>query len=242
MQNLEALKMMLERSHRIVFFTGAGISTGSGIPDFRSAQGLYTNNKRAEEIISHSYFYSDTDDFYKFYKTHMCFKDAKPNIAHKWIAALEKEGKSLGVVTQNIDGLHQAAGSAKVIELHGSIYQNHCLNCHKAFSLDYILESKGVPYCDECGGIIKPDVTLYEEPLEENAVLAAIDMISAADCLIIIGTSLLVYPAASYIEYFRGRDLIIINKGETKASRIASLVISDDVCEVVRRLSDLCEK
>lgn len=239
MEKVKKLKEMLDRAQKIVFFTGAGISVPSGIPDFRSASGLYKNNLRAEEIISHHYFIKDPEDFYDFYKKKMCFPSALPNLVHKFIARLEKEGKVLAVITQNIDGLHQKAGSKNVIELHGTIYKNHCLKCHETYDLDYILNSDGIPYCKKCGGIIKPDVTLYEEPLDERAVYGAIDALMQADLLIIIGTSLVVYPAASYIDYYRNDDIVIINKGEIDTRRQATLVFDDDVINVIKEIEDV---
>lgn len=239
MEKVKKLKEMLDRAQKIVFFTGAGISVPSGIPDFRSASGLYKNNLRAEEIISHHYFIKDPEDFYDFYKKKMCFPSALPNLAHKFIARLEKEGKVLAVITQNIDGLHQKAGSKNVIELHGTIYKNHCLKCHETYDLDYILNSDGIPYCKKCGGIIKPDVTLYEESLDERAVYGAIDALMQADLLIIVGTSLVVYPAASYIDYYRNDDIVIINKGEIDTRRQATLVFDDDVINVIKELEDV---
>lgn len=235
MDKIQTLKMMIDSSQKIVFFTGAGISVPSGIPDFRSADGLYTNDMRAEEIISHSYFMHDPSGFYRFYKEKMCFPKAEPNTAHLWISELEKKGKSLGVITQNIDGLHNKAGSVNVAEIHGSIHRNHCMRCHRFYSLDDILKSEDVPMC-RCGGIIKPDVVLYEEALDQNTVYQAIKMINEADCLIIIGTSLVVYPAASYIDYFNGEKLALINKGNS-ASVKGALVIDDDIINVVKELN-----
>ena len=207
---INELKHIIDESEDIVFFTGAGISVPSGIPDFRSADGLYTNDLRAESIISHSYFISHPKEFYKFYKDKMVYEDARPNIAHKWIAKLEESGKSKGVITQNIDGLHLMAGSKNVVEIHGSIYRNHCMKCHKSYTLKDILKDE-IPLC-ECGGMIKPDVVLYEEALEYQDIIKAISMIEKADTLIIIGTSLSVYPAAGFIDYFNGRHLIVLNK------------------------------
>lgn len=241
MNKIQKLKYIIDNSHNIVFFTGAGISVPSGIPDFRSESGLYKNNLHAEEIISHSYFIHNPKSFYEFYKDKMIYKDAKPNIAHKWIANLEKLGKSTGVITQNIDNLHYDAGSENVIELHGSIMRNYCMDCHKFYSLNKIL-SDDLPRC-ECQGLIKPDVVLYEEALDEDNINKAINMIYNADCLIIIGTSLTVYPAASFIRYFRGKYLVTINK--TELNNISSvlnkddLAIVDDVCQVIKELEKL---
>ena len=225
------LKQIINESENIVFFTGAGISVPSGIPDFRSADGLYTNDLRAETIISHSYFMSHPKEFYQFYKDKMVYEDALPNIAHKWIAELEDSGKSKGVITQNIDGLHLMAGSKNVIEIHGTIYKNHCMKCHKFYSDDVIFNSTGIPKCD-CGGIIKPDVVLYEEGLNEGVIKKTINEISTCDLLIIGGTSLNVYPAASFINYFRGRYLVLINKSITQYDHICNLVIHDSIGKV----------
>lgn len=235
MKEIEILKKIIDASKKIVFFTGAGISVPSGIPDFRSSEGLYKSDLRAEEILSHDYFMNHPEDFYDFYKTKMIYPDAKPNIAHKWMAELEKEGRSLGVITQNIDGLHTLAESQKVVELHGSIYRNHCLKCHKSYGLKEVMNSH---HC-ECGGIIKPDVVLYGEPLNNKDINEAIEMIIKADTLIIVGTSLNVYPAASFIEYYSGDNLILINKGATYKHVYAKLVIDDDIVEVVKKLQEL---
>ena len=213
------------------------MSTDSGIPDFRSNTGLYKNNLRAEEILSHSYFMKHPKEFFDFYKTKMIYKDAKPNFGHEFIAKLE-ETKDVKVVTQNIDGLHSLAGSKNVYELHGSIYRNYCMKCHKFFSLEDILNKEGVPYC-ECGGIIKPDVVLYEENLDENTIRQAIKAINEADTLIILGTSLNVYPAASFVRYFKGDTLAIINKEATKQDEYFDIVIHGSICETLKELSDI---
>lgn len=231
------LKQIINESENIVFFTGAGISVPSGIPDFRSADGLYTNDLRAETIISHSYFMSHPKEFYQFYKDKMVYEDALPNIAHKWIAELEDSGKSKGVITQNIDGLHLMAGSKNVVEIHGTIYKNHCMKCHKSYALKDILKDE-IPLCD-CGGIIKPDVVLYEEALEYKDIVKAISMIEKADTLIIIGTSLSVYPAAGFIDYFNGKHLIVLNKGEIYTSIKDALIINDDIINIVNELHKL---
>ena len=231
------LKQIINESENIVFFTGAGISVPSGIPDFRSADGLYTNDLRAETIISHSYFMSHPKEFYQFYKDKMVYEDALPNIAHKWIAELEDSGKSKGVITQNIDGLHLMAGSKNVIEIHGTIYKNHCMKCHKSYELKDILKDE-IPLCD-CGGIIKPDVVLYEEALEYKDIVKAISMIEKADTLIIIGTSLSVYPAAGFINYFNGKHLIVLNKGEIYTNIKDALIINDDIINIVNELHKL---
>lgn len=234
---INELKHIIDESEDIVFFTGAGISVPSGIPDFRSADGLYTNDLRAESIISHSYFISHPKEFYKFYKDKMVYEDARPNIAHKWIAKLEESGKSKGVITQNIDGLHLMAGSKNVVEIHGSIYRNHCMKCHKSYTLKDILKDE-IPLCD-CGGMIKPDVVLYEEALEYQDIIKAISMIEKADTLIIIGTSLSVYPAAGFIDYFKGRHLIVLNKGEIYTSIKDALIINDDIINIINELQKL---
>lgn len=234
---INELKHIIDESEDIVFFTGAGISVPSGIPDFRSADGLYTNDLRAESIISHSYFMSHPKEFYKFYKDKMVYEDAEPNIAHKWIAKMEESGKSKGVITQNIDGLHLMAGSKNVVEIHGTIYSNHCMKCHKSYTLKDILKDE-IPLCD-CGGMIKPDVVLYEEALEYQDIIKAISMIEKADTLIIIGTSLSVYPAAGFIDYFNGRHLIVLNKGEIYTSIKDALIINDDIINIINELQKL---
>ena len=209
---IEKLKQAINECNKIVFFTGAGMSTDSGIPDFRSATGLYTNNLHAEEIISHHYFMENTKEFYDFYKDKMIFEDALPNYGHNFIVELEKQGKEVTVVTQNIDGLHQKAGSKKVYEIHGTTYVNHCSKCKKEYPTNYIFDCKQeIPTC-ECGGLIRPDVTLYGESLPNDAVNKAVDALDRADCLIIAGTSLSVYPAASFIQYFHGKHIVIINR------------------------------
>lgn len=213
------------------------MSTDSGIPDFRSNNGLYKNNLKAEEILSHSYFVNHPKEFFDFYKTNMIYKDARPNFGHQFIANLEKT-KDIKVVTQNIDGLHSLAGSKNIYELHGSIHRNYCMKCHKFYSLEDILNKEGVPYC-ACGGIIKPDVVLYEENLDENTIKQAIKAINEADTLIILGTSLNVYPAASFIRYFKGNTLAIINKEKTKQDEYLDIVIHGSICETLKELSDI---
>ena len=231
---IEKLREIVENSHKIVFFGGAGVSTESGIPDFRSQDGLYHQkyDYPPEEILSHTFFVRKTEEFYRFYKDKMLCLSAKPNKAHLTLAQWEKEGKLLSVVTQNIDGLHQAAGSKRVWELHGSVLRNYCTKCHRSYGVDAIVEAEGVPRC-ACGGVIKPDVVLYEEPLPEGVVEQAVHDISVADTLIIAGTSLTVYPAASYIRYFRGKNLILINRDATPYDGHADLVIHDKVGEVL---------
>ncbi len=231
------LQEIIDHSKNIVFFGGAGVSTESGIPDFRSTDGLYNQkyDYPPEEILSHTFFVSHTEAFYDFYRDKMLCLTAEPNVAHKKLAELEQKGKLSAVVTQNIDGLHQKAGSKNVFELHGSIHRNYCTQCHKFFDADFIANSVGIPTCD-CGGIIKPDVVLYEEGLDDATVTGAVDAISSADCLIVAGTSLNVYPAAGFIRYFRGKYFVLINRDVTPADKYADLVIHDSVGKV---LSDI---
>ncbi len=240
MNDIEELKKAIDESNNIVIFSGAGLSTNSGIPDFRSASGIYNQKLKSrftpEEIISHSFFFEHTEDFFEFYFDKMVYKDAKPNSAHIFFAELEKK-KNVTVVTQNIDGLHQLAGSKNVVELHGSIMRNYCQKCNKFYTLND-LNTKGIPRCS-CGGIIKPDVVLYEESLNENDINRALAAISNADLLIVVGTSLVVYPAAGFIRYFRGKNLVLLNKSETSYDDIANIVIHDDVCKVVEELEKL---
>ena len=234
MEKYNKLKDIINNSKSIVLFTGAGISVPSGIPDFRSDNGLYSEKVNGyitpEEIISHSYFMSHTKEFFEFYGNKMVYKNAKPNLAHKYFAGLD----NVIVVTQNIDNLHQEAGSKIVHELHGSVKRNYCMRCHKYYDLDEINEKK-VNYCN-CGGIIKPDVVLYEEPLNDRVVNAALNAISKADTMIVVGTSLTVYPAAAYLRYFRGDNLILINKSKTQYDHIANLVFNEDVVEVIKKI------
>ena len=236
----DELKKMINESHSIVVFTGAGISVPSGIPDFRSADGIYNQKTKIkaspEDIISHSFFVSNTEDFYEFYKDKMCYPKAEPNAAHKYFANLEKKGKNVIVVTQNIDGLHQKAGSKYVYELHGTIHQNFCMKCGRLFGLDYVMNSKGVPHCDKCGGIVKPNVVLYEEGLDEETIQRSISAIMTCDMMIIIGTSLRVYPAAGFIRYFRGRYLVVINKDSTSYDSNCDLVFNEDVINVINNI------
>lgn len=233
---INKLQNAINNAQKIVFFSGAGMSTASGIPDFRSASGLYKNTYRAEEMLSHTFFENDTEEFYQFYKEKMLFPDAKPNYAHIFIAKLQQT-KDVSVVTQNIDGLHQEAGSKKVYELHGSVHRNYCRRCHKFFDLNYIINSKGVPLCDACNGIVKPDVVLYEEGLDENTITGAVNAIANADLLIVCGTSLVVYPAASFIRYFRGNTLAIINKDATAYDQNCDIVIHDDLVNTFKQLT-----
>lgn len=237
MTDFEKLREIIDNSHRIVFFGGAGVSTESGIPDFRSADGLYHQkyDYPPEEILSHTFFMRKPEEFYRFYRDKMLCLTAKPNKAHLKLAQWEREGKLTSVVTQNIDGLHQAAGSKRVHELHGSVLRNHCMKCGKFYGVDKIAASEGVPLCD-CGGIIKPDVVLYEEALPEDTVMQALDDIRRADTLIVAGTSLTVYPAASYVRYYGGDHMILINRDETPYDGYADLVIHDKVGEVLSQL------
>ena len=230
----QTLKEWIDQSSNIVFFGGAGVSTESGIPDFRSVDGLY-NQKYTyppEMIISHSFYVKNPEEFYRFYKDRMIFSEAEPNGAHKALAKLEQEGKLKAVITQNIDGLHQAAGSREVLELHGSIHRNYCTRCGEFYDLDYVKKSEGVPRC-ACGGIIKPDVVLYEEGLDQRLLQKAVGYIARADVLIVGGTSLVVYPAAGLIDYYRGNKLVLINRSATSRDSQADLVINDSIGQVL---------
>ncbi len=237
MNTLEELQKVIDDSERIVFFGGAGVSTESGIPDFRSVDGLYNQkyDYPPEQILSHNFFERMTDEFYRFYRDKMLCLDKKPNKAHYKLAELEKAGKLTAVVTQNIDGLHQAAGSKKVYELHGSVLRNYCRNCRRFYSAEYIKNSKGVPAC-ECGGVIKPDVVLYEEGLDDSVVNGALSAIMQADTLIIAGTSLTVYPAAGFIRYFRGNKIVLINRDATPFDKQADLIYHDKVGELLDQI------
>ena len=232
---VKKLQEIIDESERIVFFGGAGVSTESGIPDFRSVDGLYHQKFKypPEVMLSHTFFMQNTWDFFDFYKNRVIPADPKPNAAHRKLAELEKAGKLIGVVTQNIDGLHQAAGSEKVYELHGSVLRNYCMNCGKFFDYKYILEASGIPECDVCGGTVKPDVVLYEEGLDNDTIVGAVNAISSADTMIVAGTSLVVYPAAGLLQHFRGKWLVLINRDPTPADASANLVIHDKVGEVL---------
>ncbi|MBR1826994.1 MAG: NAD-dependent protein deacylase [Clostridia bacterium] len=232
---VKKLQEIIDESQRIVFFGGAGVSTESGIPDFRSVDGLYHQKFKypPETMLSHTFFKQNTWDFFDFYKNRVIPADPKPNTAHLKLAELEKAGKLIGVVTQNIDGLHQAAGSEKVYELHGSVLRNYCTNCGKFFDYKYILEASGIPECDVCGSVVKPDVVLYEEGLDNDTLVGAVNAISSADTMIVAGTSLVVYPAAGLLQYFRGKWLVLINRDPTPADKSANLVIHDKVGEVL---------
>ena len=234
MDETAALQKWIEESSNIVFFGGAGVSPESGIPDFRSTDGLYNQqyDYPPETIISHSFYVKKPKEFYRFYKNKMLFPEAKPNRAHMALAKLEREGKVKAVVTQNIDGLHQAAGSREVLELHGSVHRNYCTRCGRFYSLDDILKADGVSVCD-CGGVIKPDVVLYEEGLDQDVIQRSVEYISRADVLIIGGTSLTVYPAAGLIDYYRGSKLVLINKSVTSRDGQADLVICDSIGKVL---------
>lgn len=236
MDTILQLKQWITDSDNIVFFGGAGVSTESGIPDFRSQDGLYNQqyDYPPETIISHSFYKKNPEEFYRFYKNKMLFPEAKPNDAHLALAKLEQEGKLKAVITQNIDGLHQAAGSKEVLELHGSVLRNYCERCGEFYSLSDILESSGVPRCT-CGGRIKPDVVLYEEGLDMDTIKKAVFYISHADMLIIGGTSLTVYPAAGLIDYYKGNKLVLINKSITPMDSQANLVISGKIGEVLKQ-------
>ena len=230
----QKLKEWIDGSDNIVFFGGAGVSTESGIPDFRSVDGLYNQKYKypPETIISHSFYVKKPEEFYKFYKDRMIFTDAKPNGAHKALAKLDQEGKLKAVITQNIDGLHQLAGSREVLELHGSIHRNYCTRCGQFYDLDYVKNSQGIPHCS-CGGMIKPDVVLYEEGLDQKVLRKSVEYIARADMLIVGGTSLVVYPAAGLIDYYRGNKLVLINKSATSRDSQADLVISGSIGQVL---------
>ncbi|MBR5571413.1 MAG: NAD-dependent protein deacylase [Oscillospiraceae bacterium] len=234
---IDQLRTMVDESNYIVFFGGAGVSTESGIPDFRSVDGLYNQQYAVppETMLSHSYYEAHTEEFYRFYRNKMLAPDALPNAAHKWLAQQESAGKVKAVITQNIDGLHQKAGSQEVLELHGSVWRNYCRRCRKFYGLDAITDSTGVPRCT-CGGVIKPDVVLYEEGLDEDVLDRAVMHLRKADMLIIGGTSLAVYPAAGLVHYFRGKHLVVINKGATARDVGVSLTIDGAIGEVLRQI------
>lgn len=237
MSTLEELQSVIDKSKRIVFFGGAGVSTESGIPDFRSVDGLYNQkyDYPPEQILSHTFFVHKTSEFFRFYRDKMLCLDKKPNKAHYKLAELEKAGKLSAVVTQNIDGLHQAAGSKNVLELHGSIHRNYCMKCHKFYDAAYVKHADGIPRCS-CGGMLKPDVVLYEEGLDSAVINKSVKAISEADTLIIGGTSLIVYPAAGFIDYFRGKHLVVINKGATAREVGAELTIAAPIGEILGQI------
>ena len=237
MDSILKLKELINNSNRIVFFGGAGVSTESGIPDFRSKDGLYNQkyDYPPEEILSHHFFMDNPKEFYHFYKDKLNTLDKEPNICHKYLKELEDKNKLLGIITQNIDGLHEKAGSKNIALLHGTIYKNHCMDCGKSYDAEYVFNSKDIPLCS-CGGIIKPDVVLYEEGLDDDTVNKAINMLKSADLLIVAGTSLTVYPAAGFINYYGGKNLVIINKDITNYDNIATLVIHDSLGNVFSKL------
>lgn len=241
MDNIAALQQLIDQAKRIVFFGGAGVSTASGIPDFTGEDGLYRQqygDLTPEMMLSQSFFYLHPDRFYQFYRAHMLHPQAQPNAAHRKLAELERAGKLTGLITQNIDGLHRQAGSRLVYELHGSVHENHCIECGRFYGLDYILGCEGVPRCASCGGVVKPSVVLYGEPLDHYVSTGACREISRCDLLLVAGTSLTVEPAASMLAYFRGgyRRLAVINREETQADGRASLVIHDDVSKVMEAI------
>lgn len=236
---IEELQRMVDRAKRIVFFGGAGVSTASGIPDFRGENGLYRQkygDLTPEMMLSQSFFYLHPDRFFEFYRSHMLHPDAVPNAAHRKLYELERAGKLRGIVTQNIDGLHRAAGNRLVYELHGSVNENYCMDCNRQYDLNWLLSTEGVPKCPHCGGIVKPYVVLYGEAPDKYTCMGACREISNADLLIVAGTSLTVEPAVSYIDYFRGRDLAVINREKLKIKRRGALMICADVAEVMGRL------
>ena len=237
-EKVEELRKIIDESENIVFFGGAGVSTESGIPDFRSKDGLYNLKYKypPEEILSHSFFINNTKEFFEFYRDKMNSLKYEPNITHIKLSELEKKGKLKAVITQNIDGLHQKAGSKNVLELHGSVLRNYCMKCKKAYDAKYVFNSKDIPLCD-CGGIIKPDVVLYGEMLDDNIVSKSVDAIKRADVLIIGGTSLTVYPASSLIYYFKGKKLVLINRDSTQMDSMADLVINDSLGNVFKYIN-----
>lgn len=239
MNKIEKLQEIIDDSDNIVFFGGAGVSTESGIPDFRSESGIFKSLEKygdtPERLVSHSYYLEHTDKFFSYYKDCLIFPEAEPNPAHYTLARLEKEGKLKAIITQNIDGLHQKAGSKNVLELHGSVYRNYCEICKKEYDLDFILESEGIPHYT-CGGIIKPDVILYEEALDMNILNKSVEYIMSADTLIVGGTSLIVYPAAGLINYFKGKNLVLINKSQTDYDNLATLVINEAIGKTLAKI------
>lgn len=243
MEEIRELADILRESNNIVFFGGAGVSTESNIPDFRSSNGLWNEklkiNFTPEQLVSHTFFMRYPNEFFEFYRDKLIYPDAKPNDAHIALAKLEEMGKLKAVVTQNIDGLHQAAGSKTVYELHGSVLRNYCMECHEFYDIDFIVNSEGIPVCPKCGGRVKPDVVLYEEGLDDDIINSSVRAIMDADTLIIGGTSLVVYPAAGLINYFKGKNLVLINKSETSADRRADLVIHDSIGMVLKKALEL---
>ena len=239
MEAIKQLQKIVDDHDNIVFFGGAGVSTESGIPDFRSVDGLYNQkyDYPPETILSHTFFMKNPEEFYRFYHDKMLALTARPNAAHRKLAELEEAGKLKAVVTQNIDGLHQAAGSRKVLELHGSVHRNYCMKCHAFYDAGYVAEAEGVPHCRECGGMIKPDVVLYEEGLDQKTIQEAISVISHAHVLIVGGTSLVVYPAAGLIQYFSGDKIVLINKGATGMDKSADLLIQEPIGQVLEQIA-----
>ncbi len=236
-ENIRKLKELMDGSDNIVFFGGAGVSTESGIPDFRSVDGLYQQKFRypPETMLSHTFFETHTEEFFDFYRAKMLALDAQPNAAHRKLAQWEREGRLKAVITQNIDGLHQKAGSRNVLELHGSVLHNHCLRCGRAYGVEHIVRSQGVPRC-ACGGIVKPDVVLYEEALDEDVMARAVHYIRQADVLLIGGTSLVVYPAAGLVRYYRGQKLAVVNKGGTGAALAAAVAVDGPIGQVLSQV------
>ena len=237
---IRSLQEIIDRSRRIVFFGGAGVSTASGIPDFRSATGLYTGKEGGlspEMILSKSFFFLQPEYFFDYYRKHLLYPEAKPNVAHRKLFELEQADKLRGIVTQNVDGLHKAAGNIRVYELHGNVHENYCMDCNAPYPMETILKSEGIPRCTECGGVIKPNVTLYGEQLEKYVCIGAIREITNADTLIVAGTSLAVEPAASFISHFRGKELVVLNRSPVQAEEHATLVIHGDVAEMMDQLT-----
>ena len=237
-EQIQELQEIIDNSNHIVFFTGAGVSTASGIPDFRSTDGLYNQKYQfpPEEILSHHFFKQHTEEFFRFYRDKMLYPDVKPSFVHQYIATLEKRNKKVTVITQNIDGLHQLAGSTNVLELHGSVLRNTCMQCHTKYPLDEILKMDTVPHCPKCNGIIKPDVVLYEEGLDETILNQSLHALQTADTCIVLGTSLVVYPAAGLLRYFGGDKLVLINRDQTSYDSTADLAIHDDFINIFPNL------
>ena len=238
-EGIKAFQEIIDRSRRIVFFGGAGVSTASGIPDFRSAEGLYAEEADGispEMILSKSFFYLEPEKFFDWYRKHMLYPEAKPNAAHRKLFELERADKLRGIVTQNVDGLHKAAGNIRVYELHGNVHENYCMECNASYPAEVILESDGIPRCRDCGGVIRPNVVLYGEALPKYVCIGAIREITNADTLIVAGTSLTVEPAASFLSHFRGKNLVVINRDPIPAEEQASLVLRGDVAEIIGQL------
>ena len=236
---IKALQEIIDRSRRIVFFGGAGVSTASGIPDFRSAEGLYAEEEDGlspEMILSKSFFYLQPERFFDYYRKHLLYPEAKPNAAHRKLFELEQADRLRGIVTQNVDGLHKEAGNIRVYEIHGNVHENYCMDCNAFYPVEEILRSEGIPRCRDCGGVIKPNVTLYGEPLEKYVCIGALREITNADTLIVAGTSLSVEPAASFISQFRGKNLVVLNRDPIPAEEKATLVIHGDVAEIMDQL------